>query len=467
MIRESSRRAGSATPAHRPRSASKPWLVAFLCLLIPILPTYSVFPGPLKSNGSPAKMLGLVLFFLVALGFTTGGRTGRAARFRPAAAIFTLVFLINLLVYGVGVGRLDSDTVSAAHTRVMLSVVASTGIALYTVTRTRLEDRHFLLGCLAVGLTYNCIVALLHAEFGIDLRLLFQPPGFVENAISEREFELAERSGVFRAQGTANHPIEFSVLAAASVPIVIYFSRFAASSRVRVLATLAIPVNLLALTASVSRTGIIALICALLVFVWVFPLRKLAVGLAAGVVALVGIMAATPKNAQALWDTIVNSATDTSVLDRVADYPRVSQTLRENPIFGLGPGGAEPSEYGFTDNQWLQQLVTGGLFGLLAMVLITVAAIFGLPAALRTASDARQRVQAYAIGAAVFAIFSSSFTFDLFGFQQSYFLFFLLVALLWVDFGVKVPARPSAATALDTQATSTLKESRLAPGHGV
>lgn len=458
MIGEKARSAESTTPTDERAPGSTPWLLGFLCLLIPMLPSYSVFPGPLKSNGSPAKMLGVLLFFLVVLGFVTGYRDGVARQFRPATAIFSLFFLINLLIYGFGFSHISSDTVTAAHTRVMLSIVASTGIALYTLTRAKLRDRHFLLGCLAISLTFNGIVALLHSQLHIDLRLLFQPPGFVENRTLGTELRLGERLGVLRAQGTANHPIEFSVLVAASVPITIYFSRFARSRGVRILATLATPVNVLALTASISRTGIIALITGLLILMWAFPLRKLATGVFVGAAVLVGTVAATPKNVQALWDTVINSSTDTSVLERIADYPRVSQTLREHPLFGLGLGGAEPSEYGFTDNQWLQQLVTGGLFGFAAILLLTAAAVFGLSAALRTASDAQLRAQAYTISAAAVAIFGSSFTFDLFAFQQSNFLFFLMIALLWVDFDFAIPPRtvlPARRQALATLRTTT------------
>ena len=39
-----------------------PWLLAFLCLLIPALPASVVVAGPLKSNGSPAKMIAVMFF---------------------------------------------------------------------------------------------------------------------------------------------------------------------------------------------------------------------------------------------------------------------------------------------------------------------------------------------------------------------------------------------------------------------
>src|SRR5262249_50964415 len=38
-----------------------PWLLAFLCILIPALPSFVVLAGPLKSNGSPARMIAVLL----------------------------------------------------------------------------------------------------------------------------------------------------------------------------------------------------------------------------------------------------------------------------------------------------------------------------------------------------------------------------------------------------------------------
>ena len=54
-----------------------PWLLASLCLLIPILPSYLVPPGPLKSNGSPARLIAIVLLALAVLGFILIRRTAQ------------------------------------------------------------------------------------------------------------------------------------------------------------------------------------------------------------------------------------------------------------------------------------------------------------------------------------------------------------------------------------------------------
>ena len=69
----------SGAPSRQPNPAERtPWLLGFLCLLIPVLPTYVVLPGPLKSNGSPARMIAVMFFGLVVLGFVMVRRTAHA-----------------------------------------------------------------------------------------------------------------------------------------------------------------------------------------------------------------------------------------------------------------------------------------------------------------------------------------------------------------------------------------------------
>ena len=72
-----------------------PWLLAFLCLLIPILPSYSVPPGPLKSNGSPARLIAIMLFGLAVLGFVLVQRTASTRTVRPGVVLILVYFLIR------------------------------------------------------------------------------------------------------------------------------------------------------------------------------------------------------------------------------------------------------------------------------------------------------------------------------------------------------------------------------------
>lgn len=137
-----------------------------------------------------------------------------------------------------------------------------------------------------------------------------------------------------------------------------------------------------------------------------------------------------------MWQQTVNSESDPSILARTVDYAVVGDTFRAHPIFGLGFGSTAPTEYGFLDNEWLQQIVQGGIVGLTAFIILAGGGIFGITAALRSASTARERDQAYAVGAIFVAVLTSSVTMDLFSFAQATFIMFVCFALLWSQFGV-------------------------------
>ena len=239
--------------------------------------------------------------------------------------------------------------------------------------------------------------------------------------------------------GTSHHAIEFSVLAAVTIPLTIYFARNAATRYVRLLSGAACGLAMLALPAAGSRSGIISLIAALLVYMFAFKVRAIAVAVAVGSIAIVGYIVAFPRVANALWTTITGSAEDASVASRVEAYARVSETVHERPLFGLGLGGSPPQEYGFLDNEWMQAILQGGLVGLTAMVVLTGGAIFGIAAALRRATSPREREQAYMLGAMAAGILASSTTFDLFSYEQATLIFLIVFALLWSSFTIPAP----------------------------
>ena len=414
-----------------------PWLLAFLCLLIPILPWTVVLAGPLKSNGSAAKMIAVLFFALIILGFIVNRRIARTRALRPGVALILLFFFLQLTMYGVGLTHLDSDLADSNRTRCLIVLIANVGVALYAVTRVETaRQRAIVLGCLAIGLTFACAVGLLQSTTAIDLRFLFKPPGFVENT----EFSgYADRGGALRVMGTSQHPIEFSVLAAVTVPLTAHFALYAASRQVRLLAMLACGLSLAAMPAAVSRSGVIALMVALLVYMWSFTVRRIAMAVVIGCLAVGGYVLAFSGVANALWQTIVNSEKDQSVLDRTADYAVVSATFREHPLFGLGLGGNPWEEYGFLDNEWLQQIVQGGIVGITAMIVLVGGVFFGLSAGLRGVTSPRERNQTYMMASMLVGILASSFTFDLFTYQQSTLIFFILLGLLWTTYTVPFP----------------------------
>jgi O-antigen ligase len=417
-----------------------PWLLRFLCFLIPVLPSVVILPGALKGNGSPARMIALMMFGLVVLGFAMVRRTAPARHVNPGAVILLIYFLLLLTTYGVGLLHYDSFVIATSRTRTLIALIAHVGVALYVLARIRTaRQRDIVLGWLAAGLTFACLVGFLQGVSSINLRFLFDPPGFVLNAEDLGFGGLSERLGVRRVQGTSQHSIEFSVLAAATVPLTIYFARNAATRHVRLLSGAACGLALLALPASISRSGLISLIVALLVYMLAFKVRPIAIAVAAGSLAIGGYIVAFPRVANALWTTITGSAEDASVHSRLEDYAKVSEAVRDHPIFGLGLGGAVPTVYGYLDNQWMGAIEQGGLVGLTAMIVLSGGAIFGIAAALRSATSPREREQAYMLGAMGTGILASSTTFDLFGFEQVASIFFIVFALLWSAFTIPAP----------------------------
>jgi hypothetical protein len=418
-----------------------PWLLGFLCLLIPILPAFVVPAGPLKSNGSPAKVIAVLLFGLATLGFILVRRTASTRTLRPGVVIILLYFLLQLAVYGVGLTHTGSALVEANKTRAVIILVANVGVALYILSRIRTtRQRNIVLGCLAIGLTFACLVGLLQALTNIDLRFLFQPPGFVKN-VDTLNLQLEQRLNATRVTGTSQHPIEFSVLATATVTLTIYFARNAAKREARLAAVLACGLALVSMPAAGSRTGIVALLVALLVYMFNFKVHHIVRALVAGSAMVVSYVALFPNFAQALWGSITGAREDPSIQGRLADYAQVSQTFRDNPVFGIGLGGAPPDEYGLLDNEWLRAIVQGGTLGLTAMIVLAGGGIFGIAAALRRATTRPQREQAYVLGSIFVAILSSSFTFDLFFYQQATLILFIVFGVLWSNFTVSLPSR--------------------------
>jgi hypothetical protein len=420
-----------------------PGLLAFLCFLIPVLPSFSVPPGPLKSNGSPARVIAIILLILAVLGFGLIRRSAPMRTICPGVVLILAYAVINLTVYGVSLSNYGSEAFDADRTRILIMQSAQVGLALYVMRRVvNHRQRSTLLGWLAVGLTFNCVVGLLQNVANVDIHLLFQPPGFVENQSFSLGVDTApsleDRFGANRAFGTSAHPIEFSVLASTAVLLNLYFARNASSRNLRVLAAVGVAIALLALPAGVSRSGAIAIAAGLLFYMWNFNLRRIGVGMAVGISAIV-FGGAFSGNLQALWDSITIAQEDTSVAARLDDYAAVAQVFHSHPVFGLGLGAIPSGSDGVFDNQWLIMFVQGGIVSVAGMIVLTVGGLFGIAAALRCATTKVERDQTYVTGAIFISIIATSVTFDLFAFQQVTFVFFLVFGLLWSNVRVVIP----------------------------
>ncbi|WP_240795018.1 O-antigen ligase family protein [Rhodococcus zopfii] len=397
-------------------------------------------------------MIAVVFFALAVLGFLVVLRIRRHRSINPGAIVILGYFLLRLMTYGVGLLHSGDAVVEANRTRALISVVASVGVVLYILARVETpRQRTIVLGCLATGLALACTIGVLDSFGAITVESIYPLPGLVLNTEDEY-LARVERMGAERVAGTSEHAIEFSVLAAVTVPLTLHFARYAGKRWTRLLAAIGCLTALLAIPAAISRTGVIALVTALLIYMFASTLRRIGLAIAVGTLAIFCYSVALPTTTRALWETITGSEEDESVLGRTGDYAAVSRTFHEHPVFGLGLGGSPPSTYRYLDNEWLQALVQGGLVGVAAMTAVTVGAVFGFAAALRRATTTRERDQAYAMGAMIVGILSSSATFDLLGYQQVTLVLFVVFGVLWSAFSVAIPDTPGSPPSVDIDA---------------
>ncbi|MCX5041700.1 O-antigen ligase family protein [Aldersonia sp. NBC_00410] len=431
----------------------KPRLVALLCFIVPALPAYEVLPGPLRGNGSPARLIAFMCFTLVVLAyFTTRKPRTRLRDVNPGVLIILLYFFLQLLTYATGLSLPGNAVIDSSKTRTLIVLVADVGVALYVCQTVRtVRQRSYVMGFLVAGLAFACFSGLLQGFTSLDIRALLVPPGFVEVIDAST---LDDRGGALRVVGTSEHAIEFGVLAAITVPLAFHLARYAEKSLHRQLATIACVLAFVVMPSAVSRSGALALAVCMLIYMFTMRVRLLANVVIIGMGLLLMMKIAAPNSINALWATFAGSKDDDSVISRTDDYQAVAEQFKQHPWFGLGLGGYPPSVYRFLDNQWLQAVVQGGMIGVVAMSVLALGGAAGMTAGLRRARSMRERDQLYALGASFAGIMFSAFTFDLFSFQQATYVCFILFALLWsvrhssaataTSTGV-APARPAGA----------------------
>ena len=422
-----------------------PWLLAFLCLLIPILPSYSVPPGPLKSNGSPAKLIAIIAFGLAVLGFVLIRRTASTCTVRPGVVLILVYFLMVLAVYGVGLSHRDSALVEASKTRALIGRgrECRCGALCHDASRNRTaalypsrvpRDRAYVQLC-------GRFVAEFRAHrpaFAISAAGFRNQPPQIKGAASAGV--LSERFGAKRAFGTSGHAIEFSVLAAVTVPLTIHFARYAANRRVRVLAALACGLALLAMPAGSFEK-------------WCYCARRSLPGL---YVVLQTARTqrcrggrrhrASRRNPRCSGHRSSALANDHPIRRRTKASWNGSRTIprchRPSTIIrclASALAGHYRSSTASSTMNGCRRLYRAVPSALVAMIVLASGGIFGLAAALRGATSPRERDQAYAMGAMLIGILASSYTFDLFSFQQATLVFFILFGLLWSNFTICYP----------------------------
>ena len=415
----------------RPPPLYRDPLIAVLAFVLAafLLPGRAIIE-PLGALGHPATIFSVVAALLYGLARLLGGHLVQGRQ--PMRTMFVVFGTVALIAYLAGQLRPLNAAEAAGSDRALITMVGFLGLGLLTADAVR-DRAHLerLLRLIVVGAAVFAAFGILQWIVGVGPEEYIQVPGLSLQAVDIN----VERSDFTRVQSTALHPIEFGVVLAVTLPIALHFALAGRDGR-RPSAWNWLPVLmiLVAIPLAVSRASVLGVAVAALVagVAWSWRVRLNA--LVAGVVMLLAMRAAFPGVLGTLLSMFIFFDEDPSVEGRTQDYPRAAEYIGERPWFGRGLGTFTPEQYFFLDNEYLNQVLTGGILAVLTLAALLLVAMGLGRGVYHHARDASARSLGQALTAATAVSAVTWFTYDGLGFRLNAGLAFILMgatAALW------------------------------------
>jgi O-antigen ligase len=402
------------------------FLVGYVVLLFAV-PSRLVV-GPLGSAGSPSMLLGLVSILGWIL-YQLSRRPEPDSRMQDLRSRPVRVALIAFLVC-VGISfvvamlrPIDGDEVSPAAVAI-LALVSWSGTMLVAhdmlPSRRRVET---LAGFLAWAGGLLALLGVLQFLTGQALVDRISIPGLTATQLGNS----FSREGFARPVGTATHPIEYGVVLAMLLPFTLHWG-FHGTSPSRARRWLPALAMAAVMPVTNSRSAYIGALLCLVVLALGWPGARRRVLLVFLLGLGVVVFAAVPGLIGSIRGLFLNSANDPSIESRTASYGIAAAFIEKSPFFGRGLGTFLP-KYRIFDNEYLLLLVTVGVVGTVAFVVLSGTAVTTLLRARRRSTDAATRDLALSIIAAVAIGTVSLAMFDAFAFPMTMGTLFLVFGM--------------------------------------
>lgn len=397
------------------------YLTGWLVLLFAI-PANQVL-GPLGAIGSPALVVagGAAMLWVAGRAAPTAPRIG----VQPVRIVLFVYMWYLLATVAFAQTRPLTPLEQSSSVREAVTMVCLSGVALLVMDGVRsLERLETLLRRLAWATGFLAAFGILQSVLG--QRLIPRVPGLRLNQVTA---EIATRSVFNRPYGTALHPIEFGVVVAALLPLVLCFAlESQPGTRRRQTLVAASVVTALAIPLSISRSAIVAVAGSMAVIWLGWSGRRRTQAAVIGVAALPVLWLTIPGLLGTFRSLFTSFDSDPSVLNRLDRVPRILGLIREYPVFGRGAGTYSVESYFLVDNEFWVSTIETGIVGicLLGILLLTaaIAATSSRHHALATPSTAHL---GWAIAAGITGIAVSIWTFDAFFFHILRGTLFLLI----------------------------------------
>ena len=410
-------------------------LVAALIVVILFIPIrrYTV-PGNLPFQLEPYR----ILVALLVIGWLGSLLTDPRVQLRKTGFEGPIALIVATSLGSVLVNPQRFQLVSSDVNK-KLMFFASFLLVLYLVASVirQVDAVEHLIRTLVIGGSVVAVFSVIEARTGFNvfnhlhralpmLKLTHEPNTLGRGAARLRVF------------GSAQHPIALSAALVMLTPLSLYLARRYRQKRWWACSLACVA----AVTATVSRTGVMMLVVVVLVFLWLRP-RETRQLWPALLPALVVIHFALPGTIGSLTQAFFpsgglvaqqESSPGASGSGRLADVGPALDQFKLQPLFGQGfgtrvvnPGaGAVPANV--LDDQWLGSLLETGVAGVAAWLWFFGRAVrrFGREAK-RDTSDRGWLLAALAAGIAAYAV--GMLTYDAFSFIQVTFLLFFFIGL--------------------------------------
>jgi len=394
-----------------------------------------VIPGdvvlkPVGADGYPAALIAYLLFIVWFAGTILGQHKPFSYQY-PTRIALILLWLVSLASYAVmNHALLTGIQVAAANRWFMQLLGMSAVVFVASEGLPTLEDVRRVLRALIWAGAVCGVVAGLQFKGHLDLTTYIKIPGFTTNAAAATDALIVARGAQSRVPGTGIDPIEMGVAMSMLLALAIYMMMY---DKERPKWQRVVPVILIgvAVTTSISRSAVIAVLIAVGGLIISFPPTRRLKGLAAFPVALGVIAMGAPGLIGTLVGFFIAAPTDPSVTHRTNNYPYVEQLVKGAPWLGQGGGTYVPAfDTNVLDNEYLTLVIELGLVGLAVLIFYLVwPAVCAFVARSRT-NNPELRDLCAALGAAELAAVATSATFDSLSFPMFIDIQVLIVGLI-------------------------------------
>jgi O-antigen ligase len=394
-----------ATPSHAVR------LLQVFVITLMLLPADYVIKA-IGAGGYAAALVSYVLLMLWLAATLFGEHNPFACRY-PVRIALAMLWVVSLLSYLMMNRGLMSSTQLASADRWLMQLAGISGVVLVAAEcLNSLEDVRRVLRTLTWAGAICGIVAALQFKAGTDLTRYLKLPGFALNAAVAINTGIGVRGGESRVPGTATDPIELGVVAGMLLPLAAYLLMHD-TERPKWRRWVPFLCIALAVPASVSRSGVLAVVVSLGVLVVSLPPTRRLKGMAAIPPALAAVFVTAHGLIGTLTSYFLAGTADSSVAHRTNNYPYVEQLVQQAPWLGQGGGTYIPhSAVNILDNEYLTTAIQLGLLGLFALAFFLIWPAVAALVARKNSTDPKLRDLCAALAGAEFAAVVCSATFD-------------------------------------------------------